>query len=540
MTFQITDIPRILPELMLLVLALLVLGSDILEKWGRDEAARIERNRAAGQLTAIGLGLVFVVALVQSRFLFTVPEPGGNPVLDAIITLGRNLQAGGPGGAPLLGAIATHEFTAVARLALIGAALIAVLLTLDFQPLGNPGEFYALIILSTLGMSVMAASTELILAYVALELSSITLYVLAGYFHDRTASAEAGLKYFLFGSISSGILLYGMSLAYGFTASSNLAAGGQPIISTLFSEIAQAVERGGETTPVVTLALIFIIAGVGYKIAAVPFHSWAPDVYQGAPTTVTAFLSTASKAAGFLLLYRLLTTAFPGAAGSARLEEFGGWASLLAVLALVTVIYGNLAALPQLNAKRLLAYSSVAQAGFILLAALVWTSGSPEDRGFGTAALLYYLVGYALTNLGAFGALAVVSEAAGGDDLKDLSGLAKRNLPLATVFTVLVLSLAGIPPLAGFWAKMFVFMAGYQGGALWLVVVAVVMTVVSLYYYLRFLKAMWMEPPASDAPVPFPPTLRGALYACTALVLLLGLLPNLVWGTLAGAAVAGR
>ncbi|HWQ11929.1 MAG TPA: NADH-quinone oxidoreductase subunit N [Roseiflexaceae bacterium] len=540
MTFQMTDIPRILPELMLLVLALLVAGSDVLERWGRDEQAQLERRKAAGQLTAIGLGLVFAVALVQSRFLFTVPPPGDNALLNVFINLGRNLQAGGPGGQALLGAFATDAFTAAARLLFIGAALLATLLALDFRPLGNPGEFYALLILSTLGMCVMAAASELILAYLALELSSVALYVLAGYFHNRATSAEAGLKYFLFGSLSSGILLYGMSLAYGLTASANRAAGGQPIIATLFSEVAGTVERAGPDSAPILMALIFIVAGAGYKIAVVPFHSWSPDVYHGAPTPVTAFLSTASKAAGFLLLYRLLTVAFPGAAGAPRLESFGGWTSLLALLALATVIFGNLAALPQTNAKRLLAYSSIGHAGFALLALLAYASATPEDRGFGTATLVYYLVAYSLTNLGAFGALAAVGQALGGDDMAHLDGLARRNLPLATLLTLLVLSLAGIPPLAGFWAKFFVFLAGYQAGALWLVAVAVAMTLVALYYYLRFLKAMWINPPAAETPVPLAPSVRGALVVCTALVFLLGLFPNVIWDTLTSVAQAAR
>jgi NADH-quinone oxidoreductase subunit N len=541
MTFQITDIPRLLPELMLLVLALLVAGSDILERWGRDEAAQLERRRAAGQLTAVGLGLVFVVTLVQSRFLFTVPEPGTNGLLNILINLGRNLQAGGPGGQPILGAFATDAFTSVARLTFIGAALLAVLLAMDYRPLGNPGEFYALLLLSTLGMCVMAASTELILAFLALELSSLALYVLAGYFHDRATSAEAGLKYFLFGALSSGVLLYGMSLAYGITASANRALGGQPIIATLFSEISTAIGREPQATPMLTLAVLLIVAGAGYKIAVVPFHGWSPDVYQGAPTPVTAFLSTASKAAGFLLLYRLLTTAFPGAAGAPRLESFGGWTALLALLSLATVIFGNLAAIPQTNAKRLLAYSSIGHAGFALLALLAFASGAAEDRDFGAAALLYYLITYSLTNLGAFGALAAVGQALGGDDMAHLNGLARRNLPLALLLTVLVLSLAGIPPLAGFWAKFFVFLAGYGAGAPWLVAVAVVMTLVALYYYLRFLKAIWMTAPAETTPVALASSLRGVLVVCTALTLLLGLFPNIIWETISGVtALAGQ
>jgi NADH-quinone oxidoreductase subunit N len=205
------------------------------------------------------------------------------------------------------------------------------------------------------------------------------------------------------------------------------------------------------------------------------------------------------------------------------------------------VIFGNLAALPQTNAKRLLAYSSIGHAGFALLALLSFGAAAPEELAFGTSALLYYLIAYSLTNLGAFGALGAVGQALGGDDMAHLDGLARRNLPLATLLTVLVLSLAGIPPLAGFWAKFFVFLAGYGAGALWLVAIAVVMTLVALYYYLRFLKAMWINPPASEAPVPVTPSLRGALVACTALVLLLGLIPNIVWETLGGvAAAAGR
>src|SRR5689334_8041665 len=234
---------------MLLALALLVLGTDVLERWGTDAQSQLERGKAAGQLTAIGLGFVFIVALVQSKFLFTVPEPSPetNQVLLYLITLGRNLQAGGPGGEPILGAFSTDTLTMIARMTFIGAAFLTTLLALDYRPSGNPGEFYALILFSTAGMNFMAAASELILAYISLELSSISLYILAGYFRNDKRSAEAGIKYFLFGALSSGILLYGMSLAYGFTASTNHAAGGQAVIATLFSEIAKAgtASKGG-------------------------------------------------------------------------------------------------------------------------------------------------------------------------------------------------------------------------------------------------------------------------------------------------------
>jgi len=541
-SFQITDIPRLLPELMLLALALLVLGTDVLERWGSDAESQIERGKAAGQLTAIGLVFVFVVGLIQSKYLFAFPEPTANTngLVAYLLALGRNLQAGGPGGDPILGAFATDNLTMIARLTFVAAAFLTTLLALDYRPSGNPGEFYALILFSTAGMNFMASASELIMAYLSLELSSISLYILAGYFRNERTSAEAGIKYFLFGALSSGILLYGMSLAYGFTASVNRSGGGQPIIATLFSEIAKA----GATSPnsaLLTLAMIFVLAGIGYKVAVVPFHSWSPDVYQGAPTPITAFISTASKSAGFILLYRVLVTAFPSIAGSPSLSAFGGWTSLLAIIALVTVVFGNLSALPQKNAKRLLAYSSIGHAGFVLLAILVWSSSSQTDRTFGSASLIYYLIVYTVTNLGAFGALAVIREAVGGDDLSDLNGLWRRNISLALMLTVLVLSLAGVPPLSGFWAKFFVFMAGYQGGALLVVAVAVAMTIVSLYYYLGFLKAMWMNPAKSTEPVRTPRNMNVTLIAATVLVLLLGLFPNVVWNILSQATlVAGR
>jgi NADH-quinone oxidoreductase subunit N len=535
MSFQLTDFPRILPELMLVVLALLVLGSDVLERWSRTPEVQQERAKASAQLAALGLGLVFIVALVQSGYLFTVgqPLPGGgiNSLLNAFINLGQNLQAAGPGGPqsaqPILGAFATDNLAMVARLTIIGAAFLTTLLTYDQRPTGSPGEFYALLLFATAGMCIMVAASELILAYVALELSSIALYVLAGYARSDERSAEAGMKYFLFGAMSSGILLYGMSLAYGFTASAN-SGGSQQVIGTLFASIGQASVRAQGQSTLLTLAMIFIVAGIGYKLAVVPFHAWAPDVYQGAPTLVTGFISTASKMAGFLLLYRLLSAAFPALAGTPG-AGFTGWTSLLAVLALLTIIVGNLSALPQTNAKRLLAYSSISHAGFLLLALVLWSATPGGDRAFGLATLLYYLVVYCATNIGAFGVLAIVAQATGGDAISDLNGLLRRNAGLAAMLTVLVLSLAGIPPLGGFWAKLFVFMSAYRAGAVWLMIVAVLMTVVSLAYYLRLLKAMWFNAPASNAPLRTPRAMNAALMIATALVVLLGLFPNALW-----------
>ncbi len=527
-TFQLSDIPRILPEILLLVLAFLVLGSDIFERWANDEDTQRERTQAAGSLAVIGLGLIFLITLLQSGYVYTLPPDAPANFFTNIV---RNLQAGGMHVQPLLGAFANDHLTMIGRLTFIGAAFLTTLLTIDYRPANNPGEFYALILFSTVGMCLMASASELILAYLAVELTSIPLYILAGYFQkEARISSEAGMKYFLFGALSSGILLYGMSLVYGFTAAS-AAEGLQTNTLTQFRFIAQVI--GQEDVMLLTIGMLFIIAGIGYKVAVVPFHSWSPDVYQGALTPITAFVSTASKAAGFLLLYRVLVTLFPGMIGTAEIvADFGGWTAILAILAVATLIIGNLAALPQTNAKRLLAYSSIAHAGFVLMGLIAWASPLNIDREMGTSALLYYLVAYTATNIAAFGSLAAVSLSVGGDDIADLNGLAQRNLGLAFLLTISVLSLAGIPPLSGFFAKFYVFMAAWQSKALWVVIIGIITTIISLYYYLRLLKAMFINAPTSSEPVKTPLWMNVSLVIATILVMVLGIYPNLVLRTI--------
>lgn len=529
--FQISDVPRILPELLLLVLALLVLGSDMFERWGEDDESRLERVRAAGSLTAIGLGLIFLITLLQSGYVYRLPADGPQ---NFFLTIVQNLQNGGPVGDPVVGSFATDHLTMIGRLVLIGAAFLVSLLTLDYRPASNPGEFYALILLSTMGMCLMAAATELITAYLAVELTSIPLYILAGYFQtNMQKSSEAGMKYFLFGALSSGLILYGMSLVFGFAVAA-IPGGAQANDMTQFLRIAQAtaVEGGGDSN-LLTLGMLFIVAGVGYKVAVIPFHSWSPDVYEGSLTPITAFLSTASKAAGFLLLYRILVTAFPNLTGTAEMvSDFGGWTSLLAVLAVVTVVLGNLAALPQRNIKRLLAWSSIAHAGFVMMALMAWASPYESTRSMGTSALIYYLVVYTVTNIGAFGALAVASLSAGGDTMEHLKGLARRNLGLATLLAIFVLSLAGIPPMGGFLAKFYIFMAAWQSGAWWVVMTGVLTTMIGLYYYLLILKTTFIEEPDTTDPIPMPTWMNATLVTSAVLVLLLGIFPNLVLTTI--------
>ncbi len=531
--FQLSDIPRLLPEILLLVLALLVLGSDIFEQWGDDEEAITERSGSAASLAALGLGMIFVITLVQSGFVGRLPVGAGdgNPITAFLAGIVRNLQFDPDTTAPILGAFATDQLTLIGRLLFIGSALFVVLLTMNTPPRRNAAEFYTLLIVSTVGACLMAGANELILAFLAIELTSIPLYVLTGYFINRKQSSEAGMKYLLFGAMSSGILLYGMSLLFGQAA---MTIGTTTLGNTLtqFPVIGSTIAQAGEPSLMLTLSLLFIIGGLGYKIAVVPFHSWAPDVYQTAPIPVAAFIAAASKAAGFFLLLRLLSTAYsPILVGSPAIDiagGFGGWTGMLAILAFATLVYGNLAALPQTNVRRLLAYSGIAHAGFLLLPLLAVASPVSADQASASTALLYYLVVYVLMTLGAFGVLAVAAPHLGGDDMRHLYGMARRSPPLAALLTIFVFALAGIPPLAGFLAKFYAFLAGWSSDAYWLIITAVIATVVSLYYYLGILRAIYVAPPADPTPIPVSRTAMVTLTTVAALVLLLGLVPGII------------
>jgi NADH-quinone oxidoreductase subunit N len=319
-----------------------------------------------------------------------------------------------------------------------------------------------------------------------------------------------------------------MSLAYGFSASEANRTGAN-VIGTLMNSVGQAGVESTALTPLALLALAMIVGGLGYKIAAVPFHTWAPDVYEGAPPVITTLIATASKTAGFLLIYRLLTVAFPNSAGSATFETFTGWAAIIAIIALATVLIGNIAALRQTSARRMLAYSGIGHTGFLLLALPLAGSQRPDDQAFAIGSLLAYLLAYVVTSLTAFGTLAVATESTGGDSIDQLRGLWKRNAPLSALLSVSLLSLAGIPPLAGFWGKLLVFMAAYRAGANWLVAIALAMTVVSLAYYLRLVRALWSQEPADSSPIPLRGGRAWALAISAALILVVGLAPAPLW-----------
>jgi len=319
----------------------------------------------------------------------------------------------------------------------------------------------------------------LVMVFLALETTTIPLYILAAFRRDDARSAEAGMKYFLFGSFASAILLYGLSLLYGFTGQSNLYAIAQYLGSPDF---------GINAAPIL-ISIALIIAGFGFKISAAPFHFWTPDVYEGAPTPVTAYLSVASKAASFALLMRFFLAVFPESLviNGQMISSF--WTQLAAVLAVISMTFGNIVALAQKNIKRLLAYSSIAQAGYTLIGIAALSAGSETS----VASIAFYMFMYTFTNLLAFAVIVYFSESTGSEKIKDLAGLSRRNPMLALAMTIALLSLAGIPPAAGFFGKFFLFQAAVEANLVWLALIGVLNAIVALYYYLVVIKVMYVD-----------------------------------------------
>ena len=411
--------------------------------------------------------------------------------------------------------LAVDNFALFFKLLFAGIAFLVILASADYVDKFSrfQGEYYALILLSTLGMMLMAATADLISLYIALELTSISLYVLVGFLKDRK-STEASLKYLLLGAIASAVLLYGMALVFGFTGQTQLGAIAQSIQSMSLDNIL--------ASPALLMGIVMLIAGFGFKIAAVPFQMWVPDVYEGAPTPVTAYLSVASKAAGFAIILRVFYSAF-------GIPEWlsMNWGMVFAVLAVISMIIGNVVAIPQTNIKRMLGYSSIAQAGYLMVG-LATVGFAPASSILGQSGVLFFLASYALTNLGAFIAVIAITNKINSDNIADFSGMGKRAPVLALALTLCLISLIGMPPAAGFMAKFYIFSAAVQNDLLWLVVIAVLNTVISAYYYLRVVKVMWLGEAASEEKVPSSGAPRLALFLCCLGVLLLGIIPGLV------------
>jgi len=378
----------------------------------------------------------------------------------------------------------------------------------------HQGEYFALLLLSMVGMMFLASAGELITLYVALELTTISLYVLAAYLKNDSKSSEAGLKYLILGGVSSGLLLYGISLIFGLTGTTFL----KDIKMTLITTFLTYQKIG----PALTLSLIFFIAGFGFKLALVPFHMWVPDVYEGAPTPITAFLSVASKAAGLAAFIRVFFRSF--------LIFQVDWVLLVAVLAALAMIIGNIIALLQTNIKRMLAYSSIAQIGYILLGVVAATSR-------GVASVSFYLFVYLFANMGAFIAAITFSNTTGSDEIKDYAGLSRRSPALAAMMAVFMLSLVGIPPLAGFTGKYYLFSAAIEQKYIWLVVIAILTSVISLYYYVGVIRQMYFQTSTVDKPIAMPIALKVSLIISVIGVLLFGVYPNIFLNFAAQAAL---
>ncbi|MAE10699.1 MAG: NADH-quinone oxidoreductase subunit N [Dehalococcoidales bacterium] len=399
------------------------------------------------------------------------------------------------------------------KLLFLGISALVILASTDYVSkfTNFRGEYYALVILSTLGMMLMAATSELVTIYISLELTSISLYVLAGFLKD-SKSTEASLKYLLLGAISSAVLLFGMALVFGST--------GQTQLGQIAGSVASLSATGVMANPALVLGIVLLVAGFGFKVAAFPFHMWVPDVYEGAPTPVVAFLSVGSKAAGFALILRVFSTAF----------GFTDWLSInfglvFAGLAAIGMFVGNLSALPQTNIKRMLGYSSIAQAGYLMVGLATMGISPPADI-LGQSGVLFFLAGYALANLGTFTAIIAISNKLDSDFIQDYSGMIKRAPVLTLALSLCLISLIGMPPAAGFMAKFYIFSGAVQNGLLWLVIIAVLNSVVSAYYYLRVVKVMWFGEPASEEKVPSSGALRLALTVSCLGVLLIGIIPG--------------
>jgi NADH-quinone oxidoreductase subunit N len=409
------------------------------------------------------------------------------------------------------GLTSVDGFALFFKVVFLFSAVITVLMSPRFLEVegSRVGEYLFLVLCATLGMFFMASGVDLVTIFIGLETMALAFYILAGYIKPNRRSNEAAVKYFLLGAFSLGLLLYGMSLLYGLTGTTQL------------REIALAL-AGAEGGPLLTLAVILVVAGIGFKIAAVPFHMWAPDVYEGAPTPITAFLSVGSKAASFAMLLRIFVEALPELRFEGLSVVFGapvGWTTLFWVLSVVTMTVGNIVAITQSNTKRLLAYSSIAHAGYLLIGIV---AGS--ERGI--TAVLIYLFLYVFMQLGAFAIVVLLRRHdVIGDELKDLSGLVTRSPFAAVAMLIFMLSLGGIPPTAGFMGKFWLFSAAIEAGYVWLAVIGVLNSAISLYYYVRVVVFMWIKEETIGSPVQMSPALGLVVVVAIAGTLIFGVYP---------------
>ncbi|MCZ6875593.1 MAG: NADH-quinone oxidoreductase subunit N [bacterium] len=467
----ISDLLALLPEMMITVTACALLVADV-----------VTRRQYKQWL---GWGAIGAIVLTLLMMLLMPPSAG----------------------AIFAGMFVADGYANFFKVLFLIAAILTILVSLRYLDDENAhyGEYYALLLFATLGMMFMAGGGDLITIYLGLELMSISTYVLAGFIRHDVTSIEAAVKYFLMGAFTSGIMLYGLALIYGLTGSTNLAA------------VAQGLGGLSLDNPALALAMILLVAGFGFKVAAVPFHMWVPDAYEGAPTSITAFMSSAVKAAAFAGLARVFLVAFFPAA-----EQ---WEVLWWVLAAMSMILGNVVALAQTSLKRMLAYSSISHAGYALIGVVAAT----QAKDLGLSSMLFYMFVYMFTTLGAFSMIILLTHRGfRGDHISDFTGLARSHPLAALLYTVFFLSLAGIPPTAGFVGKLIVFRAAIESGFIILAIIGVATSAIAAYYYFMVIKTMFMEQPVGEAVLSPARPLTVGLAIMGVATLLLGLFPNIL------------
>lgn len=467
------NILAVFPEILLAGLALAVIYLDLY--------VLASRRQTVGYVAGVGLLIIAGIALL-------IPT-GGDTMQDQLM-FGGNIRS--------------DALAKIFKVMIITVSGLTCFMGMGDKRLRYKGEFYTIIIIATIGATFLSAASDIIMVFVSLETLSISLYILAGFIRlpenatpeeaeVANRSAESGMKYFLYGAFTSAFLLYGLSLVYGFS-------GGQ----TNMYLIGEALVSGDHATAPILLALAFVAVGFGFKISAVPFHFWTPDVYEGSPTPVTSFISVASKAASFAVLTRFMLAVFPPEQLMEGLQSYSEWwVQLFAIISVITMTLGNLLALVQSNIKRLIAYSSIAQAGYALIGVVAIASNSAA--GDGAAAVAFYMFMYVLTNTLLFACIILFVNATDSEQISDMAGLSRRNPWIALGATVALLSLGGIPPAAGFMGKFLLFRAAVDANLTWLAMIGVINAIIALYYYLVVIKVMYVDRSDDDEnPIPMP------------------------------------
>lgn len=448
-------------------------------------------------LACAGLVILAVAVLPRRQDMFF---PASMAVVGAL-ALAAVLVLGQGEGTAFMGQYVSDAFARFSKVLILVGAVLALTLALDFNETDRDlarFEYPVLILFAALGMMLMVSANDLMTLYLGLEMQSLAAYVLAAFNRDSERSAEAGLKYFVLGALASGLLLYGMSLVYGFAGTTN------------FDRLADILTTGHAASLGLVIGLVFVLAGLAFKISAVPFHMWTPDVYEGAPTPVTAFFASAPKLAAVALLTRVLVQPF----GDLGMQ----WGQVVWLVAAGSMILGAVAAIGQHNIKRLMAYSSIGNIGYALIGLAVAASPDPAVRDEGVRSLLFYMAIYLLMTLGAFAVLAAMRRRGRPvEEIEDLAGLARTDVGMAIWMLVFMFSMAGVPPLAGFWSKLFVFRAAVEGGFVWLAVIGVVTSVIAAYYYLRIVRVMFFDPLAEAGVLDARPASLTVVMAATGL-----------------------